>query len=203
MRGGVDGNLWGFSLYEMEVGDWGPENLSAEVLDRNTVRWTWTDNADNETGFQFYRADAPQGPYTLVTSLPPNTVFYVESGLRPVVNYYRRVVAVGPDGVSSPSDAASGLLAAPSQSVDAVRVFPNPFRPARDGELLITDVPVGAQVTLYTLTGEQVRGLPPADTDGVTRWDARNGSGESVASGIYFGVIEGNGQKKSIRVGVE
>lgn len=203
VRGGADGNVWGFSLYEMEVGDWGPSDLTAEAVDRTTAHWTWTDNADNETGFKFYRVEAPGGPYTLLAELSPNTVSYVETGLRPVVNYYRRVIAVGPHGESSPADGASGLLSAPGASVGAVRVFPNPFRPARDPWVHITDVPVGTQVRLYTLSGEQVRSLSPADGDGVTLWDGKNESGQSVASGVYLAVIEGNGGTKSLRLGVE
>jgi hypothetical protein len=203
VRGGADENVWGFSLYEMEVGDWGPSDLTAEALDRTTVRWSWTDNADNETGYKFYRADGPSGPYTLMAHLPANTVTYVESGLRPVVNYYRRVIAVGPDGESAPAEGASGLLSAPGGSVGGVRVFPNPFRLTRDPVVHITDVPVGTQVRLYTLAGERVRDLPPADDDGVTRWDGRNESGQSVASGVYLAVIEGNGETKSLRLGVE
>lgn len=203
VRGGAEGNLWGFSLYEMEVGDWGPTGLTAEALDRTSVRWTWTDNADNETAFRFFRADAPQGPYTLVAELPPNPVSYVETGLRPVVNYYRRVTAVGPYGESASIDGASGLLASPGKTLDAVRVFPNPFRPTRDPVLYITDVPAGAQLRIYTVTGERVADPPPADGDGVIRWDGRNGSGQTVASGVYLGVVDGNGQKKTLRVGVE
>ena len=203
VRGGAGDNLWGFSLYEMEVWDWGPSDLTAEALDRTSVRWTWTDNADNETSFKFYRADGPQGLYTLMATLSANTVSYVETGLRPVVNYYRRVIAVGPDGESAPADAASGLLSAPGSSVGSVRMFPNPFRPSRDPVVHITDIPVGTQVRLYTLAGERVMGLPPADTDGVTRWDGRNESGQSVASGVYLVVIEGDGQTKSLRLGVE
>ncbi|MBL8024113.1 MAG: discoidin domain-containing protein [Elusimicrobia bacterium] len=202
-RGGVSGTVWGFSLYSMKVGDWGPSDLKAEILDRQTVRWTWTDNADDETGYRFYRAESALGPYTLLAELPANTETYVETGLRPRGQYYRRLIAVGPAGESSPVDGATGVLSIPGNSMADVRAFPNPFRPGRDPLFYMTDVPVGSNVKLFTVAGEQVRELPPADSAGVTRWDGRNAHGSAVAPGVYLGVIEKDGQKKNIRVGVE
>jgi hypothetical protein len=202
-RGGVEENLWGFSLFDMEVGDWGPTDLRAEVLDQNTVRWTWTDNADDETGYRFYGAETPQGPFNLLVELPPNTASYIESGLRPVVNYHRRLLAVGPEGESSPVEAASGLLSSPGNSLGSVKAYPNPFHPGRDPLFFVAQIPVGSTVRLFTVSGEQVRELPPADQAGISRWDGRNEHGNPVASGVYLVVIKENEQTKTIRVGVE
>jgi fibronectin type 3 domain-containing protein len=91
-------------------------------------------------------------------------------------------------------------------TVENVRVYPNPFRPSKDTFLHVKDVPVGTQVVLYTLAGERVCALPPAVASGdsaETVWDGRNESGSAVASGVYLGVINGNNQKKSFRLGVE
>jgi hypothetical protein len=91
----------------------------------------------------------------------------------------------------------------PSDSVGSARIFPNPFRPARSSEVKIENVPEGAQVTVYTLSGEKVCALPAADASGKTAWDGRNSGGRSVAAGVYVGVIEANGQRKVFRIGVE
>jgi hypothetical protein len=89
-----------------------------------------------------------------------------------------------------------------SSSVDAARIFPNPFRPSRS-MLKIDHIPAGSQVKLYTLLGEQVTDLPPATEQGETQWDGRNGAGHSVAPGVYWGMINGNGGKKMFRLAVE
>jgi hypothetical protein len=91
---------------------------------------------------------------------------------------------------------------APS-TVDSARIYPNPFRPSRSPFLKIDQVPVGTQVKLFTLLGEEVSDLPPADNNGETHWDGRNGAGHSVAPGVYWGVIDGNGGKKTFRIAVE
>jgi hypothetical protein len=91
----------------------------------------------------------------------------------------------------------------PPTDVGSPRVFPNPFRQDRSPEVKIENIPEGAQVTLFTLTGEKAATLSPADAFGKTTWDGRNSAGRSVAAGVYFGVISGNGSKKVFRISVE
>jgi hypothetical protein len=92
---------------------------------------------------------------------------------------------------------------APPEDLSSAKIFPNPFRPARFSTLKIEEVPEGAQVAVYTLAGEKVVDLPPADRFGKTVWDGRNSGGQSVASDVYFAVIQGTGQKKVFRIAVE
>ena len=99
-------------------------------------------------------------------------------------------------------DVIVGDDAAPTDA-ESARIFPNPFRPARTSEVKIENIPEGAQVTLYTVLGQKVRALPAADSFGKTAWDGRNSDGRSVAAGVYFAVIDGNGQKKVFRIAVQ
>jgi hypothetical protein len=118
-------------------------------------------------------------------------VFGVEPGSAngPVRGFSLAEVAVGDD--SAPTDVASA------------KIYPNPFRRARSPDVKIEDIPEGAQVTLYTLSGEKVCALLPADSYGKTTWDGRNSGGQSVAAAVYFGVIQANGQKKVFRIAVQ
>jgi hypothetical protein len=79
----------------------------------------------------------------------------------------------------------------------------NHFNPAREhlhirlGVVETTDI----KVQVFTLTGRRVweadRSLQPGYLD--LEWDGRNTSGETVGSGVYFVVLQGNGQKRFVR----
>lgn len=96
-----------------------------------------------------------------------------------------------------------GLFFTPPVSLGEERIFPNPFRPSRSPTLRIERVPAGTQVRLYTIAGEKVCDLPPADNDGKTSWNGQNSAGQSVAAGVYIGVLESGGKTKAFRLGVE
>ena len=64
------------------------------------------------------------------------------------------------------------------------------------------EVRLGSVVRLFTLTGELVRELSP-DALGVVLWRGDNGAGQSVASGVYYCLIEKDGDKKIFRLAVE
>jgi hypothetical protein len=95
------------------------------------------------------------------------------------------------------------LGAAPAANVDKPSVFPNPFRPARGHVgVTIANLPADARVTLTTGSGERVRELR-SDADGTVLWDGDNASGRPVASGVYIGLAEGSGGRKTFRLAVE
>ena len=90
-----------------------------------------------------------------------------------------------------------------STTVDSARIYPNPFLLSRSPFVKIDQVPAGAQLKLYTLSGDKVCELAPANEEGVTSWDGRNAEGRSVAPGVYWGIINGNGGKKVFRLAVQ
>lgn len=86
---------------------------------------------------------------------------------------------------------------------DSVRAYPNPFRPGRGhSNVAISQLPSNATVKIYTLRGQLVRSLQ-AGAAGAVGWDGRNEEGEAVASGVYYGVAEGNGDTKTFKVVVQ
>jgi len=74
-----------------------------------------------------------------------------------------------------------------------IHVWPDPYsmRYAYDHALKISCLPSGAQVSIYTLSGELVNRFGPSGDP--TEWMGKNPKGDSVSPGIYFYVIQ-NGQ---------
>ena len=77
------------------------------VLDSNEVKLTWSDQSDNETGFQIYRSTSLQGTYTLINTTAANVTAYTDYGLTPNVRYYYEVNAVNASQTSDFSNIAS------------------------------------------------------------------------------------------------
>ncbi|HEY5039930.1 MAG TPA: hypothetical protein VIJ93_12740 [bacterium] len=68
-------------------------------------------------------------------------------------------------------------------------VWPDPYNPnyAIGGFLKVDCLPLGAVVSLYTVSGELVRSL--TENSGLALWDGRNQEGAKVSPGIYYYVI--------------
>jgi hypothetical protein len=107
---------------------------------------------------------------------------------------------LGPSAeVPKPSTVA--LLQAPPATPQTVRVYPNPFRPGTgQASVTIGGVPEGTLVKIHSVAGDLVRQLEPAAANGTTAWDGRNASGQAVSSGVYFGVAEKDGDRRTFRL---
>jgi hypothetical protein len=83
--------------------------------------------------------------------------------------------------------------APPPTTAHAVTPFPNPWNSQRHSghPLAFQSIPAGDTLTIYTLSGEEVRTLQGTGADLV--WDLRNGNGEFVSSGAYFYVVRSSG----------
>jgi len=84
-----------------------------------------------------------------------------------------------------------------------VRVFPNPFQPpAGHVAMTFASLPPGARVRVYTVTGLLIKDLS-ADASGIARWDGTNQSGVGVASGVYYGYVQGVGRRRMFTLAVQ
>ncbi|MBW8686719.1 fibronectin type III domain-containing protein [Chitinophaga rhizophila] len=92
--------------YDAAVGVLNPLNLRAEATGAKNIKLDWSDRANNETGYQVWRA-VSGGNYTQVATLPANTVTYADNNLNANQKYYYKVRAAGPSGTSDYSNAAS------------------------------------------------------------------------------------------------
>jgi predicted esterase/chitodextrinase len=71
-----------------------PTNLQATVTGSGSIQLFWTDNANNETGYEIQRATDPTGPYTFYKLVGEDVVAYHDTGLVPNTTYYYKIRAV-------------------------------------------------------------------------------------------------------------
>jgi len=89
-----------------------PTNLQAQVTSSGSVQLFWTDNANNETGYEIQRATSETGPYTFYKLVGEDIVAYHDTGLIPNTTYYYKIRAVNNTATSSYN--SSALVAATS-----------------------------------------------------------------------------------------
>ena len=133
-------------------------NLQATALTSEEVRLTWSDESENETGFEVYRATQSGGPYSLLTTVPSNTESYVDGdGVVGRTVYFYQVKAVnGNGGAFSPQEAS---VETPNSSpvLDDVAAITIAYGDTQEVTVGASD-PDGDAVTL------RVVGLPPFAT---------------------------------------
>lgn len=102
---------------------------------------------------------------------------------------------------------AKYLVSTPPSTLEKVLVYPNPFRSALSDHanigITIGNVPANTNLKIYTFSGELVRQLKDDDSDGIINWNAKNENGESVASGVYFGLLEADGSRKTAKIAIQ
>jgi titin len=96
-----------------------PSGLSATTMSASQINLTWTDNANNETGFKVY-ISTNGTTFSLLATIPyPNVPFYTCTGLNSATTYYYRVTAFNAVGESAPAttNATTQDVVPPSPSV--------------------------------------------------------------------------------------
>jgi hypothetical protein len=83
-----------------------PDNLAASPVSYSQVNLTWSDNADNESGFKVERS--PDGiAWTQIATTAANATSYSDTGLTASTTYYYQVQATNSLGDSAYSNIAS------------------------------------------------------------------------------------------------
>lgn len=75
-----------------------PSNLTATVLNSNSIQITWNDNSSNETGFEIWKSVSNNSTYRLIATIPANgteTASFVDEELFANATYYYKVLALG------------------------------------------------------------------------------------------------------------
>jgi predicted esterase len=95
-----------------------PLNLAAQTLAYNKIKLTWTDDSNNETGFEVYRSTDSSGTFQIVATVGANTTTFTDSSLAASTTYYYKLNAINSFGSSSGITSAfattSALPAAPA-----------------------------------------------------------------------------------------
>ena len=86
-----------------------PSNLTATAVSYNKISLSWTDNSNNETGFEIWRSTSPSDGFNTVGTAPANATTYTDSGLVAATRYYYRIRAIGQYGESAFDNDGAGV----------------------------------------------------------------------------------------------
>ncbi|OQA91435.1 MAG: Fibronectin type III domain protein [Elusimicrobia bacterium ADurb.Bin231] len=109
----------------------GPTELKATERTTESIKWTWKDNANNETGYQILDFNLKPDTGTInmmhppvVTDLPENSVEWTETGLMPNTKYIRSVAAYNEFGSSNSAKVSAYTFAnMPTNFVCSAKTF--------------------------------------------------------------------------------
>ncbi len=85
-----------------------PSSLTATSVSYNRINLSWTDNSNNETGFEIWRSTNPATGFVTVGNAPLNATSYADSTLEADTRYYYNIRAIGQYGESGFAVAGSG-----------------------------------------------------------------------------------------------
>lgn len=90
-----------------------PSNVAATTVSAKKINLVWSDNSDNESGFEILRSTNPTSGFNNVGVVPANTTAFSDSvGLSPSTTYFYRIRAIHTQGASdltSNAEASWGL----------------------------------------------------------------------------------------------
>jgi hypothetical protein len=75
-----------------------PSSMSASAVSSNSIKISWTDSSNNETGFNLYRYVG--NAWTKIATLSANVTSYTDTGLQSATTYYYAVESYNSAGAS-------------------------------------------------------------------------------------------------------
>jgi hypothetical protein len=115
---------------------------------------------------------------------------------------------IGATGVSNNNLSGKGWLSVHSFDLglssleEKPLAYPNPFRPTKGDSLMsIVNLPESGTLKLFSVKGELVREIPI--NGGGASWDVKTTAGDPLSSGVYFGLVDGQGSDKTFKVVVQ
>lgn len=93
-----------------------PSSLTATATSSTQINLSWTDNANDETGFEL-ESSTDGTNFTKITDLAANTTTYSHTGLNASTKYYYRIRAKNSAGASSYSNVADATTQAPPVTI--------------------------------------------------------------------------------------
>lgn len=89
-----------------------PSALNANATGFDRIALNWTDNSNNETGFEVVRATAAAGPYVNVGTTAAGATSLIDSGRNASTTYWYKVRAINTTGESAFTTAVSAVTQA-------------------------------------------------------------------------------------------
>jgi hypothetical protein len=96
-----------------------PGALVAQALSDSGIALSWSDQSDDEDGFDIERSSDGGQTWSGIARLPSNTGSHTDEGLEPATYYLYRVRAFGPGGESPWSGSAGAETQAPASGCQA------------------------------------------------------------------------------------
>ncbi len=161
-----------------------PSHLTG-VFEGESIALTWRDNADDESGFRIYTADAASGPWSLFTDVDANTTEALFAlGNEDPQRYYFKVVAFddrGETGSSNVFQLQQTVTSVEERFADQIAVYPNP---ASQRRIMINLPQPGAVIRVLDVhRSEKIRMQADARTIHLSL--------DQLPSGVYFISISG------------
>jgi Carbohydrate binding module (family 6)/Fibronectin type III domain len=167
-----------------------PSGLSATAASSSQINLSWTDNSNNETGFEIDRATNSSFSAGLTSfTVGANVTTYASTGLSASTTYYYRVRSTNAAGDSANTATASATTHASSAARTATNVIQFESVGSVSG-----DVNSGAAVT----AGSHISGLAPNEY--VKYASVNFGAGTTQFRGKIASPISGTAQTIEIRV---
>ena len=171
-----------------------PSGLYAEILSSTSVRLSWIDNSNDESGFKIERrlSTESDSDFSQIGTTSANDTEYDDTGLSSSTTYIYRVRAYNAGGNSSYSGTDRAVTSARAVAVVYEYALegshPNPFR---EHAKIVYALPEVADVRLeiFNILGQRVRTLidaqrPPGRHE--IPWDGRDDNGRMISSGVYI-----------------
>jgi Fibronectin type III domain len=96
-----------------------PSSLTATAVSSSTINLAWTDNSNNETGFQIWRSTVSGTSYSQIGTVSANVVTYTDPSLSASSTYFYVVRATNTVWSSNFSNEASTITYPAAQSINA------------------------------------------------------------------------------------
>lgn len=100
-----------------------PSALTAQATGSDEIVLNWTDNSNNEVGFELFRQTGTTGTMELLTTLNADVTTYPDAPLTPETTYYYQIRALNPAGESAFSNVASATTPAEVQAESMIMKF--------------------------------------------------------------------------------
>jgi chitodextrinase len=163
-----------------------PSGLKAEGISKSAIRLTWVDNANDETGYEIYRAEEQGGTFSLIHTTAANIESYTNTSLPQNKAYIYHIRAIKSGGTSDHtqdvfastfnqivlinvnSSSASGHLQAPAPPWNNLATPPSAgitFSNFKDDTNTVT--PVGLELLNWETGGTNNTGYITGNNGGV------------------------------------
>ncbi len=175
------------------------------------IEWAAVQGA---VSYNIYRGEGEEKSllYDKIDGVEATVTAYSDTSARRNFSYYYYVTAADEDGVESSHYVVRPLIPATpfseqGQTLDAVRVVPNPYvwnpqgadgyGPGEVDRITFAGLPGPCKITIFTLTGDIVDEIDHISKDGSYQWDNRTKYNQYISSGVYIYHVESTEGKGS------